>query len=117
MKNIHSKKRQRRNYPLIRVGDTVTVISGKDKGATGEVLSIDWRKERLLVKGVNMVSRHVKPNQQNQQGGIFTVEASIHYSNVLLYNSSLNRGVRTRVKRVDSGVKQRICVKTSNVIE
>lgn len=102
---------------MIRVGDTVEVISGKDKGATGKVLSVDWQNERLLVEGINMVSRHVKPNQQNQQGGIFTVEAPIHYSNVLLYNSSLNRGVRIQVKRVDSGVKQRICVKTSNVIE
>ncbi|MGK5090729.1 50S ribosomal protein L24 [Deltaproteobacteria bacterium TL4] len=117
MTKVRTKKRNKKKNPQIRIGDTVQVISGKDRGTVGEVLDVDWKRERVLVKGVNVVKRHVKPNAQNQQGGIFDNEAPVHYSNVLLYNSELKRGVRIRIDRQEGGIKKRICVKTSNIIE
>ncbi len=100
----------------IRVGDEVQVIAGKDKGQVGKVLKIDWKKKRILVSGVNIVTRHIKPNQQNQQGNREESEAPISYSNVLLYSASVKKGVRIRTVRSNK-VKTRICVKSSNVIE
>ena len=116
MKATPKKQRKMRN-PAIRVGDKVQVIAGKNKDETGKVLDVDWKRERVLVEGINFVLRHTKPNQQNQQGGIFKSEAPIHYSNVLLYSSELGKGVRVRVERTESGEKKRICSKTSNIIE
>ena len=73
---------RKRNQSRIRKGDTVIVVSGKEKGNTGRVLSVDWKNERVLVEGLNMVVRHTKPNPRNQQGGIMNMESPIHYSNV-----------------------------------
>ena len=110
------KKKNKKKVPLIRVGDTVQVIAGKNKGNIGKVLKIDWKNEKLVVSGANISYHHARPNKQ-QQGGILSIEAPIHYSNVLLYNSHLERGVRVRVKYTESKEKRRICVKTSNAIE
>ena len=111
-KNIQTKKKK----PTIRRDDTVIVISGKEKGRTGRVITVDWKKERLLIEGVNMVSRHTKPNAKNQQGGIVKTESPVHYSNVQLFNQSLNRGVRIKKQTTDAGVKNRLCVKTGEVL-
>ena len=97
---------------LLRVGDTVQVISGKDKGTTGKILSINRNRERVVVEGVNIVTKHVKPTQQNQEGRIDKFEAPIHYSNVLLYCSESKRGERIRVRINDDKTKTRIFVKS-----
>jgi large subunit ribosomal protein L24 len=68
----------------IKVGDTVKVIAGDDKGTEGKVLQIIKDKNRAVVEGVNMVSKHTKPSAQNPQGGIVKKEASIHISNLAL---------------------------------
>ena len=68
----------------IKVGDTVKVIAGNDKGTEGKVLQIIKDKNRAVVEGVNMVSKHTKPSAQNPQGGIVKKEASIHISNLAL---------------------------------
>ena len=107
---------RKRNQSRIRKGDTVIVVSGKEKGNTGRVLSVDWKNERVLVEGLNMVVRHTKPNPRNQQGGIMNMESPIHYSNVMLYNSELKRGVRFRNEKNDAGVSNRVCVKTGEVL-
>ena len=107
---------RKRSQSRIRKGDSVIVISGKEKGNTGKVLSVDWKNERMLIEGLNMVVRHTKPNQRNQQGGIMKMEAPIHYSNVMLYNSELKRGVRFRNAKNESGVSNRVCVKTSEIL-
>lgn len=114
---LTKKKRQKKRYPAIRINDKVEVISGKDKGITGKVLSIDWEKERILVEGVNVVTRHVKPRNQRESGEIVKSEAPIHYSNVLLYSPEAEKGVRVRIDRPDPKVKRRVCVKTANIIE
>ena len=67
----------------IKKDDLVQVITGKDKGKTGKVLSVDTKNNKVLVEGVNMVSKHSKPSMTNQQGGIIEKEAPIDISNVM----------------------------------
>jgi len=93
----------------IKSGDTVKVIAGDHKGSDGKVLQVLRDKDRVLVEGVNMISKHTKPSAQNPQGGIVKKEASIHISNVLL----LEDGVAVRVGyKVDGDTKTRISKKT-----
>lgn len=109
-------KQPKKRRATIRREDTVMVISGKDKGRTGRVITVDWKRERLLIEGVNMVTRHTKPNAANQKGGLITIEAPVHYSNVQLYNPTLERGVRVKIQTSDAGVKNRVCVKSGEVL-
>ena len=93
----------------IKSGDTVKVIAGDHKGSEGKVLQIIKDKGRVLVEGVNLVSKHTKPSAQNPQGGIVKKEASMHISNVLLVDG----GVAVRVGyKVDGDTKTRISKKT-----
>ena len=98
-------KQRKKRRATIRREDTVMVISGKDKGRTGRVITVDWKRERLLIEGVNMVTRHTKANAANQKGGLIKIEAPVHYSNVQLYNPTLERGVRVKIQTSDAGVK------------
>ena len=68
----------------IKVGDEVIVIAGKDKGKSGKVIKTLKNEEKLVIEGINIVKKHVKPNNQNDKGGIFDIEAPIHVSNVKL---------------------------------
>ena len=77
----------------IKKGDTVKVIAGKDKDKTGKVVSVDVKNNRVVVEGVNMITKHEKPSMSNQQGGIVNKEAPIDASNVML----VVKGVPTRV--------------------
>jgi len=81
----------------LKKGDTVIVITGESKGQRGRVLEIDRKKNRAIVEGVNMVSKHTKPNASNPQGGIIKKEATIHISNLLLVDPA--SGGPTRVGR------------------
>ena len=109
-------KQRKKRRPTIRRDDTVIVISGKDKGSTGRVVSVDWKRERMLVEGVNIVTRHTKPNPANQKGGLIQTESPIHYSNVQLYNPTLKRGVRVKIQTSDAGVKNRVCAKSGEIL-
>lgn len=66
----------------IRVNDNVKILAGKDRGKTGRVLKTLSKKDRVIVEGINIVKKHQKPNQANENGGIYDVEAPIHVSNV-----------------------------------
>ncbi|WP_298780685.1 50S ribosomal protein L24 [uncultured Polaribacter sp.] len=93
----------------IKSGDTVKVIAGDHKGSEGKVLQIIKDKDRVLVEGVNLVSKHTKPSAQNPQGGIVKKEASLHISNLMLVED----GVAVRVGyKVDGDAKTRISKKT-----
>ena len=93
----------------LKSGDTVRVIAGDHKGSEGKVLQILKDKDRVLVEGVNLVSKHTKPSAQSPQGGIVKKEASLHISNVLLVED----GVAVRVGfKVDGDTKTRISKKT-----
>lgn len=92
----------------IKKGDTVQVISGDDKGKTGIVMKVDTEKGRVLVEGLNLVSRHVKPSAGDpQSGGIVKKEAGIHISNLLVVNPASGKGERIGRKEDKSRKLQR----------
>jgi large subunit ribosomal protein L24 len=100
----------------IRKGDTVYVNAGNDKGKTGKVLSVDLDKQRAIVEGVNMVSRHTKPNAKQPQGGIIKKEASIHMSNLNLIDPKSGKPTRVGFK-VEGDKKVRIAKKSGEEIK
>jgi len=93
----------------VKKGDTVELISGKDKGKKGKVLTAFPKDNRVIVEGVNMLTKHVKPTRQMQQGGIIHQEGPVHASNVLLYCSKCKKGRRTGKKILKDGTKVRFC--------
>ena len=98
----------------IKKGDTVKVIAGKDKDKTGKVVSVDVKNNRVVVEGVNMITKHQKPSATNQQGGIIHQEAPLNASNVMY---SLNgKAVRIGYK-VEDGKKVRIARPNGEVID
>ncbi len=97
----------------IKSGDTVKVIAGDHKGSEGKVLQILRDKNRAIVEGVNLISKHTKPSAQNPQGGIVKKEASIHVSNLGLVEDG--KAVRVGYK-VEGDTKTRISKKTKNAI-
>ena len=98
----------------IKKGDTVKVIAGKDKDKEGKVLSVDKKTGRVVVEGVNMVTKHAKPSASNQQGGIINKEAPIDASNVMY----VQNGKATRIGyKVEDGKKVRVAKKTGEVID
>jgi len=103
----------------IKKGDTVYVRTGQYKGKTGKVLHVDEHKQRVVVEGINMRKKHQRPTQQNQQGGILTIEGSIHVSNVAIYSTSLSGPTKVSTKVITEGGKKtkvRICRKTGEEI-
>ncbi len=98
----------------LKKGDSVIVITGKDKGKEGKVLLIDRKNNRVVVEGINIISKHQKPNAHNQQGGIIKREAAIHASNVMY--SLKGKAVRLGVKVVD-GEKKRFAKSTGELID
>lgn len=90
----------------LRKNDLVQVISGREKGKTGKIMSVDSKAARVTVEKVNLVKRHMKPTQGSPGGGILEKESSVHYSNVLLMCSKCNRGVRHGIKLVDKPAKK-----------
>lgn len=98
----------------IKKGDTVIVLTGKDKGRKGEVLRVMPTENRAIVSGINMVQRHTRPTQANPQGGIVNKEATIHLSNLSLVDSA---GKPTRVGfRIEDGKKVRFAKSTGDAI-
>ena len=98
----------------IKKGDRVIVLTGKDKGKTGNVTRVLPKEERLVVGGINMVQRHTKPTQGDPQGGIKNKEAPLHVSNVAIVDSN---GKPTRVGfRIDGDKKVRVAKSTGEVI-
>ena len=88
----------------IKKGDTVVVISGNSKGQSGKVLEVVREDERAIVEGVNLVSKHTKPNAKSPQGGIIKQEATIHVSNLMLKDPKT--GKQTRIgRRIDKNGK------------
>jgi large subunit ribosomal protein L24 len=99
------------NKVHVRKKDTVMVISGKDKGKIGEVLAVMPKTGKVVVKDVNVVSRHTKPNKANMQGGIVKKEAAIFSSKVMLYCNNCKNVTRISHKILDDGSKVRACKK------
>ena len=105
MKKLHIKK-----------GDTVYVNAGNDKGKTGKVLSVVPEKDRAIVEGINMVSKHTKPNSKQPQGGIIKQEAGIHISNLQLIDPQSGKATRVGYK-MDGDKKVRYAKKSGEEIK
>lgn len=101
----------------LRVGDTVIVIAGKDKGRTGEIVQILRKENRVIVEGVNMVTKHVKPTQMDPEGGIIQREAPLAISNVAYYDSKTKAPVKIGYAFDDEEKKYRINKKTGQAID
>ena len=101
----------------IKKGDMVFVNAGNDKGKTGRVLEVQIAKSRAIVEGVNMVSKHVKPNAQNPQGGIVKKEAPIHISNLNVVDPKTNKPTRVGRKLNEAGVLVRVSKKSGEEIK
>ena len=104
----------------VKTGDTVVVISGgrdKDKSNKGKILKVFPKTNRIIVEGINMRRKHMKPTREMQQAGIIDVEGSIHVSNVLLYCDKCKTGVRTGHKVLENGKKVRYCRKCGEVLD
>ncbi len=101
----------------IKRGDIVVVIAGKDKGKRGRVVSMGRDADRIVVEGVNKVTRHLKRNPQNpSEGGRVEREAPIHISNVMPWSDKDEKGVRVR-SGIDKGEKVRVSVASGEVIQ
>ncbi|MCE9500294.1 MAG: 50S ribosomal protein L24 [Leptospira sp.] len=88
----------------LKKNDEVVCIAGKDKGKKGKILSIDKRKDRVYVEGMNKRKRFMRPTQENPKGGIIEIEGSIHISNIMFFDSKKKKGVRTGVTKVKDKV-------------
>ncbi|MBI4656027.1 MAG: 50S ribosomal protein L24 [Elusimicrobia bacterium] len=95
--------------------DMVLVISGKDKGKKGEVKEVMPEKQRVVVVGVNIVSKHRRPSK-DKPGGIHKIESSLHVSNVQLICPKCNKPRRIRMKKMETGDKMRVCAKCGETI-
>lgn len=101
----------------IKKGDTVKVIAGNSKGKSGKVLMVDREKSRILVEGVNMVTKHRKPSAANPNGGIEKMESTVHISNLMLVDPSSGDTTRVGRKLNDQGKLQRYSKKTGEFIK
>ena len=101
----------------IKKNDTVKVIAGKDKGKNGKVLRVIPKKDRVIVEKINMIKRHMKPNQQTRQGGILEKESPIHISNLMLICSKCTDPTRVGYKTLDDQHKVRYCKKCQEVLD
>lgn len=99
----------------IKTGDTVRVIAGDHKGLEGKVVSVDREKNKAIVEGVNMVSKHTKPSAKNPQGGIVKKEAPIHISNLSLIDPKSKKATRVGIK-VEGDKKVRVSKKSNQVL-
>ena len=100
----------------IKKGDNVMVITGKDKGKTGEVLNVLPAKQRVLVRGVNIVKRHTKPSQ-TAPGGIVERESAVHLSNVALIETSLNKATKIGFRVLEDGRKVRFSKSSNEILD
>ncbi len=101
----------------IRKGDKVVVIAGKNKGVSGKVLEVSPASDKVVVEGVNVITKHRKPTRQNQRGGIEKREAPIHISNVLLADPKTGEPTRVRIQTLETGRKVRVAVKSGEQID
>ncbi len=112
-----SKKSTHAQHMHVKKGDTVQVITGKDKGKVGEVLRVLPKESRVLVAGVNMRTKHLKAKAEGESGQIVTEEASIHSSNVMLYSTKEKVASRVCYTFTEDGRKVRKLKKTGEVID
>jgi large subunit ribosomal protein L24 len=100
----------------LKVNDEVVVIAGRDKGKTGKIKSLNFKKGTAVVEGVNMVKKTVRPTQENPEGGIFDKEGVINISNIAVVSPKTKTPTRVRIE-VKDGKKVRVATKCGSVLE
>ena len=101
----------------VRRGDTVTVVSGKERGKRGKVLLVFPARGRVIVEKVNMIKKHQRPTQKLRQGGIIEREGSLHLSTVMVICPKCDRPARTGVQLLAEGKKVRVCKRCSEIVD
>ncbi|MCT4544414.1 MAG: 50S ribosomal protein L24 [Vallitalea sp.] len=106
----------------LKTGDTVKVISGKDKGKEGKILSVDRKSGKVIVEGVNMVTKHTKPSAANQQGGIIHQEAPVYVSKVMYVHKGKPTRLGVKLVKEDrngrtKNIRYRVAKSTGEVID
>lgn len=101
----------------IKKNDTVLVITGKENGKRGRVLSVYPSKDMLLIEKINMIKKHMKPTRRYTQGGIIEKEAPLHISNVMLICPKCNKPARIGITSLHDGKKVRMCKKCREIID
>jgi len=101
----------------VKVGDTIKVISGHEKGKIGEITNVNKHNSTVIVKDINLKTKHVKGKQEGESGQIIQGEASIHSSNVMLYSKTQNVASRVGHKVVEEGRKVRYLLKTGEILD
>jgi large subunit ribosomal protein L24 len=101
----------------VKTGDTVQVIAGKDKGKVGEIVKALPQVSQVVVKGVNIKTKHVKPQAEGESGRILTQEFPIHSSNVMLYSTKQNVASRICYTTTQDGKKVRMLKKTGEILD
>jgi large subunit ribosomal protein L24 len=99
----------------LKKGDTVKVLSGKDKGKTGKIIRVIPEEDRVIVEKINLIKKHKRPDQKSK-GGILEKEAPLHVSKVGLLCGKCNKSVRVRSKIIEDGKKVRLCSQCNEVI-
>ena len=99
----------------VKTGDTVKILTGKDNGKTGKVLAVSPKEGKVIVEGLILVTKHVKPRRQGETGGIVDAEGAIYASKVALYCPKCDKGVRVK-HVVKDGKKIRVCAKCGQEI-
>ena len=117
MENSGKNKAPKRYKMHVKKGDQVQVISGRDKGKVGEIIKTLPKSSKVVVKGVNVKTKHVKPQQEGESGQISTFEAPIHSSNVMLYSEKEKVASRVAYSFTDDGKKVRKLKKTGETID
>jgi large subunit ribosomal protein L24 len=100
----------------IKKNDTVLVVTGKEKGKKGRVISVEPKNDKILIERINIIKRHMKPSKKYSQGGIIEKEAPLHISNVMLVCSKCGKPTRIGNTVLSDGKKARICKKCKEVI-
>lgn len=101
----------------IRKGDTVVVVSGRERGKTGKVLSVDLQAGKVIVEKLNIIKRHTKPNQKAKQGGILEREAPLQISNVMFFCPVTRKPTRIGIRVLEDGRRVRFSKKSNETVE
>ena len=100
----------------IKKGDTVQIISGKDRGKTAKILKVFPKTEKVLVEGVALRKKHRRPRRQGQKGEVVSLPSPIHISNAMIFCSHCGKGARAGYQILEGGRKVRICKKCKNEV-
>ncbi|MGZ8381147.1 MAG: 50S ribosomal protein L24 [Nitrospira sp.] len=101
----------------IRKGDTVVVVSGRERGKTGKVLSVDLQAGKVIVEKLNIIKRHTKPNQKAKQGGILEREAPLQISNAMFFCPVTQKPTRIGIRVLEDGRRVRFSKKSNETVE